>query len=309
MGKILFQLTPEIIDMIIFGMENQSDEYCVDIKTGDIISETEAYEEYEGEDIDSYAIPVPDWLPADGFQLMESFVASLHNPIHKETLREVLSAGKGAFRNFKNTVKEHESLTLQWYLHKEKMMRSRVIEWYNINSEIIKYSNIEENTDETENLILTDFVFNVDCLKWENLIVEKSAESIRESLGEREAVIAEYLISKNKFWLDIPGNTHVFVCAETVDGEFAGCISGGIIEAEDTHIIIAVANVIWVEKKFRGMGLARHLIDNFSQYVMNHKADKLVFELPGRGSLLNSTLEARGLSVFFTTMAVITENL
>lgn len=309
MGNIIFQLTPEIIDMIIFGMENQSDEYCVDIKTGDVLSETQVDEEYEDRDLDSFVLPVPDWLSADGFQLMESFVVSLHNPIHKETLRKVLAEGRGAFRNFKNAVKEHESLTQQWYIYKEKMMRSRVIEWYNINSEILKYSDIDENTDETENLVLTDFVFNVDCLKWENLIVEKSAESIRESLGDPETVIAEYLISKNKSWLDLPGNMPVSVSAETIDGEFAGCISGGIIEAGAARHIIAVGNVIWVEKKFRGMGLARHLIDNFSQYVMNHKADKLVFELPGRGSLLNSTLEARGLSVFFTTMAVITENL
>ena len=80
MTKILFQLTPEIIDMIIFGMENQSDEYYVDIKTGGVLSETQAEEEYEDEYIDSFIMPVPDWLPTDGFQLMESFVAALHNP-------------------------------------------------------------------------------------------------------------------------------------------------------------------------------------------------------------------------------------
>lgn len=309
MGKILFQLTPEIIDMIIFGMENQSDEYCVDIKTGDVLSKTQADEEYKGRDLDSFVISVPDWLSADGFQLMESFVASLHNPIHKETLGKVLSAGKGAFRNFKNTVKEHGSLTQQWYLHKEKMMRSRVIEWYNINSEMIKYSNIDENTDETENLILTDFVFNVDLSKWENLIREKSAESIRESLGEPETVIAEYIISKNKSWLDLPGNIPVSISAETIDGEFAGCISGGIFEAGAARHIIAVGNVLWVEKKFRGMGLARQLIDDFLKNALLLKAERILFELSGSGLVLGSTLEARGASVFFTTMAVITENL
>ncbi|MEA1911927.1 MAG: UPF0158 family protein, partial [Spirochaetota bacterium] len=173
MGKILFQLTPEIIDIIIFGMENQSDEYLVNIKTGDLISETEAFEEYEDEDIDSNLIPVPDWLPSDGFQVMESFVAALHNPEYREVLRNVLAAGKGAFRNFKNIVKGNELLARQWYSHKEKIMRSRVVEWYNINCEILKYSNIDENTDETENLILSDFVFTDDSSKWKSLIDEK----------------------------------------------------------------------------------------------------------------------------------------
>ena len=253
MGKILFQLTPEIIDMIIFGMENQSDEYCVDIQTGNVFSRTDASEEYD--DIDSLTLSVPEWLSADGFQLMEGFVAALHNPVYKDTLRKVLSEGRGAFRNFKNTIKENESLTQQWYLYKEKVMRSRVVEWYNINSDILKYSDIDENTDETENLILTDFIFTVDCPKWKNLITEKSDESIRESLGEQETVFAEYLISKNKFWLDIPGNTPVFVCTETVDGEFAGCISGGILEAGDTRRIVAVANAVWVEKNSEEWGL------------------------------------------------------
>ncbi len=309
MGKILFKLTPEIIDIIIFGMENQSDEYCVDIKTGDVISVTEAYEEYEDEDIDSFVIPVPDWLPADGFQLMESFVVSLHNPVHKEALRKVLSAGRGAFRNFKNTIKEHDSLTQQWYLHKEKVMRSRVIEWYNINSEILKYSDIDENTDETENLILTDFVFSTDCSKWEDLTNEKSDESVRESLGDREELLAEYLISRNRSFQDLPGNIPLSVCAETIDGEFAGFISGGMVETGVSRRLVAVGNIIWVEKKFRGMGLARHLIDSFSQNAEVQRCERIIFELPGRGSLLNSTLEARGASAFFTTMAVNVKNL
>lgn len=307
MRKILFQLTPEIIDMIIFGMENQSDEYCVDIKTGDVLSETQVDEEYEEVDIDSLLIPVPDWLPSDGFQLMESFVASLHNPAYRESLRNVLSAGKGAFRNFKNTIREEDSLTQQWYIHKEKVLRSRVIEWYNVNSEIIKYEDIDENTDETENLILTDFVFRVDCSRWKNLIDEKMDESIRESLGNNEEILADYLLSRNKSWLKVPGNTPLFVCAETVDGEFAGFISGGLVETGIVRHSIAVANVIWVETRYRGMGLARHLIDNFSKNANAKKCAKIIFELPGRGVSLDSTLEARGFSAFFTTMAVITE--
>ncbi|MCK5673819.1 MAG: GNAT family N-acetyltransferase [Spirochaetales bacterium] len=309
MTKILFQLTPEIIDMIIFGMENQSDEYYVDIKTGDVLSETQAEEEYEDEYIDSFIMPVPDWLPTDGFQLMESFVAALHNPAYKEDLRKILSIGKGAFRNFKNTVKKHESLTQQWYLHKEKVMRSRVIDWYNLNSEILKYNEIDENTDETENLILSDFIFNTNSSKWKELINDKSEESIHESLGEQDGDIAEYLICKNNSLLALPGNIDVSICAETLDGEFAGCIKGGIIKAGDNESILAVANVIWVEKKFRGMGLARHLIDKFTQNAENKKCEKIIFELTGMGSILNSSLEARGASTFFTTIAVKIDNM
>ena len=99
------------------------------------------------------------------------------------------------------------------------------------------------------------------------------------------------------------------VCAETLDGEFAGSIKGGIIKTGDNDRIIALANVIWVEKKFRGMGLARHLIYNFIQNAILLKAERVIFELPGRGFSLNSTLESRGAATFITTMAVKTENM
>lgn len=310
MGRILFQLTPEIIDLIIFGMENQSDRYYVNINTGVVLSDVQTGKCSEGERL--LLIPLPEWLSADGFQLMEGFVALVHNPIHKEVLRRVLSAGKGAFRNFKNAVKDDDSLTAQWFHHKERVMRLRVIEWYNLNSEIIKYSSIdentEENTDETENLILTDFVFNTNYSFWKDLIAQKSAEAIRESLGD-DYLLAEYLLCKYKSFAENPENTPVFVCAETVVGEYAGHIGGSIIKTECSGHIFAVSNIIWVEKKFRGMGLARHLVDLFTQNANSKSCEKLIFELPGSGSVLNSTLETRGASAFLTTMEVSVQRL
>jgi len=304
MGKILFKLTPEIIDMIIFGMENQSDEYFVDISTGEVMSDTQVMEEYEDEIIDTKFIPEPNWLPADGFQLMESFVAYLHNPVQKETLGKVLSAGRGAFRNFKNTIKENESLTQQWYVHKEKVMKSIVIDWYNLNSEILKYNDIEENTDETENLILSDFIFTGNSKKWESLILPKSSEAVQESLGEEDTIIADYVISRNRIIHDQSGSRHVFISAETVGGDFAGFISGLVIGQEPSSCIISVVDIIWVEKIFRGLGIARRLVDEYSKNVRVAGVKRIVYELPGSIPTMVSTLEARGATHVFTTLAV-----
>ena len=52
------------------------------------------------------------------------------------------------------------------------------------------------------------------------------------------------------------------------------------------------------------MGLARHLADNFLQNANTKGCKKIIFELPGKGSFLSSTLEARGASVILTTMGV-----
>ncbi len=304
MGKILFQLTPEIIDMIIFAMENQADEYYVDIKTGDVLSESQAEEEYDDEYINSFTVPVPDWFSSDGFQLMESFVAAMHNPVYEDQLRKILSAGKGAFRNFKNTVKEHESLTQQWYRHKENIMSSRVIEWYNLNSEILKYKDINENTDETDNLISSDFIFLEGDSKWQDVFKEKYSEAVNESLSGLDSFYADYIISRNEYYSNLPGNIPLLICAETISGEFAGFISGYIFKSNLNPSSFALANAVWVEKLYRGLGLAKSLIDKYFILAQKNNAEKIIFELPESNSVLNSTLDARDLSVLLTTRVV-----
>jgi hypothetical protein len=304
MGRIFFQLTPEIIDLIIFGMENQSNEYFVHIKNGSVASKAELADEHSVQEIEASSISVPDWLPSDGFQLMESFTASLHNPVHKKTLLAVLSSGRGAFRSFKKTVKENEVLTRQWYVHKEKIMKSRVVDWYNLNCDILKYNDINENTDDTDNLILSDFIFYTNSTKWERVIAEKAIKSIYESLSQEESILAEYIITKNRLFTDMPDNSPLMVSVESANGEFTGFINGRIIEVKSSNCVLAVCNNIWVEKQFRGMGLARHLIDEFSKNAVNLNAEKIIFELPDRNFVLKSTLAARGGTGFFTTTAV-----
>ncbi len=301
---LLFELTDEIIDLIIFGMEDQGEDYYVNIQNGIVGSRSFILRDQNAANIDSTAIPVPEWHPSDGFQLMERFVAAIHNPVHKEALVDILSAGRGAFRNFKSYVKESEILSKQWYSHKDKIMRSRVVEWYNTNCDILKYKDIEENTDETENLILDDFVFRIDYSDQEDLIKCKAEVSIRENLDKRGKGIADFFIKRNILFLESPGVEALSVYAETLEGEYAGSITGGSFSDTDSDTKLGVVHSVWVEKKFRGMGLARHLIDQFLKEAVNRSIKTVLFELPGGSSELKSTLEARAASSIFTTMAV-----
>jgi len=307
LSGIDFQLNPEIIDLIIFGMENQSDEFCVNVKTGKVLSVNEARQVY-GE-IDDVVIPVPQWLPADGFYLMESFVADLHNPVCQESLRSILTSGKGAFRNFKKAVKENDTLTQQWYLHRERILKSRVIDWYHRNSEILKYQDIDENTDETDNLIISDFVFTCNSKKWENLIIIKCIEAVEESLGQDDKLLADYFITRNRILKTLPNIRSVFISAETISGDFAGCISGFIMEQDKSHRVIQIIDRIWVEKIYRGLGIARLLLDKNLQDAANSGVEKIIYELPGSTPVLVSTLETMGADKLFTTLAVIVEKM
>ncbi len=304
MGGLLFRLTEEIINLIIFGMENQSDEYYVNIENGLVGSKSSILQDAGDSDIDSIALPVPEWHPADGFQLMESFVVSVHNPQHAKALGEILSAGRGAFRNFKSYVKGSDVLAKQWYAHKERVMRSRVVEWYNTNCEILKYEYIDENTDETENLISTDFTFLTDCPDRDDLIKRKSEEAVRECMDSGTAAVTDYILKRNEGFFNQPGVTSLSVCAETPEGELAGVIYGGTAGSFISGSKLGFVISIWVEPVFRGMGLARHLIDEFIREAAARSVDTVIFELPGAGSVLKSSLEARGSGEVVTTMAV-----
>ena len=87
------ELTPELIDQIIFGMENQISYYYLDLEQGKVEEESQLEEEQRTDE--SRYILIPRWSSADGFQLMERFVDSLRNPVFRERLREALASRKG----------------------------------------------------------------------------------------------------------------------------------------------------------------------------------------------------------------------
>ena len=65
-----FKMTPELMDQVIFGMENQKDKMVLDSETGLVVpTSTLTEEELQGEQY----YQLPSWEPADGFQLMEGF--------------------------------------------------------------------------------------------------------------------------------------------------------------------------------------------------------------------------------------------
>ncbi len=122
-----FDLTKEILDQIIFAMEDQTEESVVDRSSGEVIIVRGDDGRYGGE---RYA-PTPEWKPIDGYQLMERFVTGLRNPTLREELRAALGAGRGVFRSFKDALKKNPEIEKRWYLFKEREMRRVVLDWYN----------------------------------------------------------------------------------------------------------------------------------------------------------------------------------
>ena len=73
-----FELSPEVYDQIIFAMEDQASRSFVHRLTGQVVTG----ERLEGGD---QYVSAPRWKPADGFHLMEGFVATVPNRFYRSS--------------------------------------------------------------------------------------------------------------------------------------------------------------------------------------------------------------------------------
>ena len=148
-----FTLNSELVEQIIFAMEDQQNQYYVHMDTGELLREEEIEEdeaeedEAEGEDP---FIPIPEWRPVDGFLMMEKFVARLRNPLLRDQLKDALTSGRGVFRKFKDILKTNPEIERLWFSFKERELRKVVWQWYNDNRELAGLDRLEEETDPAE---------------------------------------------------------------------------------------------------------------------------------------------------------------
>jgi len=170
-----FELSDELVDEILFAMEDQNGEFALDARSGTVLDSTEM-------DEDAVVYPLPEWGSADGFRLMESFASSLRNPVVRAELSAALDRGRGVFRAFKDTLTEHPEVERLWFAYKERRMRQEIIDWYNALRESWGLERIGEEPEETEDLILEDFRFRP---------ARDGDEGVPDGLGGGPAFVAE----------------------------------------------------------------------------------------------------------------------
>ena len=149
-----FELSPEIMEQIIFAMEDQTAEWYVHrvsgaLATGDLVEEAEQVELPEQAE---QFVPLPLWQPVDGFRLMERFVATVRNPFHREHLRSALAHGRGVFRSFKNALHQRPDLERLWHGFKEREMRRIVAQWYDREREAAGLERLGWEPEESDDL-------------------------------------------------------------------------------------------------------------------------------------------------------------
>ena len=175
-----FILSPEIVDDLIFAMENQNMRFLFDAKEGCCIPD-----ECIRDDAEERYYDIPEWTSAQGFRVMEQFTARVHNPLLREPLLNALGQRKGVFRRYKEVLRTAPAIEQEWYRFKEQQMKSTVYEWYNNLRSLwgLEKISFEEETD--TQLLQEDFTFRIEqCDTVKSELLQNFISIMEESVGD-----------------------------------------------------------------------------------------------------------------------------
>ncbi len=295
-----WEFTPELVDQVIYSMENQEESFLLDFETGDILQADQVTD--SGNDNRWYELPV--WRSNEGFQLMERFVAGLRNPIVRDELRGALSAGKGVFRQFKNALKSRQEVEKVWHRFKEREMKKVVYDWFNQILEVQGLARLELPADEpTDELILSDFALREGPGSHEQAILALDREAFAMAFPQADPSRLPAVYERRRKVLP-PLSEGVVIHAEAPSGEFAGFVWGVKLRDEITEDMVVELVQIAVAEEFRGLGLGRSLFRGFIAASEAAGAARATMRLEGRQLAISGLLEREGFVVTAHTMEI-----
>jgi GNAT superfamily N-acetyltransferase len=308
-----FPLTEELINQIIFAMEDQRHRFVVDRETGAMLREEElpAGESLQGGETgapgqDRQAVrgreleaeepgpldgvpaprprylPIPTWGPAEGFHLMERFVLKLRNPIFAEMLREALSSGQGVFRRFKDMLRKNREIERLWFAFKDKEMKQVVEQWYEAERELAGLERLAAEGEPPLELVASDF----SIIPGEARHVEPALKLEQKVFGELHA--GPYERSDLPPLMD---RRSLFLVAELTGGEFAGFVWA--VEEGPSSLRLAQ---LAVRKHFRGIGLGTQLLRRLLLQAREAGYARVLAPLRGDCLALSHLFEGLGFS-------------
>ncbi|MAG13158.1 MAG: hypothetical protein CMN78_01030 [Spirochaetales bacterium] len=287
------RINHEVIDQIIFGMENQDQQFMFDIESGEVVT----IDPVEGE-VGKDHVDLPDWNSSMGFQLMEKFVANLRNPIYRDILREALSSGKGVFRKFKNSLKGRPDIEQLWFQFKEREMKRYVIEWFETIQEAKHLEQVQVEEEETEELVLSDFSVYFTDDEDQSVYREYDRKAFAENYPDLPAnVVNDYYSSIR---IGIETMRVDILRAETPDGDLAAFVwflehgdsTGGPSEGGDARYARIIQ--LYVLPEYRGLGLARTLLECLLEEASQRGIEWVFAEAHGEAVDFGDTLIAEG---------------
>ena len=153
-GTVQFELTPILLEEIVFAMEDLRHTRLLDTSRAALVSVAEGSGLEEGE-----LVPLPDWTSADGYRLMEAFAASPAAESLRAALLEALGRGHGVFRAYKDVLSAEPVVLDRWHIFKRRALERRVWLWYNALREQWGLERMGDEPEETDDILLEDFCF------------------------------------------------------------------------------------------------------------------------------------------------------
>ena len=266
MGAPRLRLTDEILERVIFGMENQRERLSLDPSDGMLKGEHDG-----GADM----VPLPPWRPADGYRRMDRFVGTLPNAVFAHRLRDILNGSSGVFRQFKDALAERPEIQSLWRRFKMREMRRSALSWLSRWADALDLANLGPEPEDWEDLPISEFS------------VRPAAEAERVLIGTLDAAArVETGVAASK-------NTGASVLvAETPAGEVAGFSRIVLTEGMAGRL-----EQVYVLPEFRGLGVGGLLAEHGFNYARDMGAERFTITIGSSGSMLEGWLEREGFTI------------
>ncbi|MGE4453377.1 MAG: UPF0158 family protein [Sphaerochaeta sp.] len=268
-------LSRDLLDSIIFAMEDQVNFYYLDLKQEILVREDEMefLNEEAGEESENRFIPIPDWEPSDGFHLMEMYANRVRNPLYRERLLSALQSGRGVFRKFKDTLSEIPILERKWFSFRDEQLKRVVVTWYREQESVMQLLTLplEEEVELTDDILLEDFTFETQEGPVDEEIMDLVQDLVTElEAGTEEDRIASLVLMRH---LELDDLDHFFL-AKAQDGSIAAFLSYSMLSEDFVEIPL-----FGVKAEYRGLGLFRLLFDSFSRQMARFHYQKIIITL------------------------------
>ncbi|MDR2808554.1 MAG: GNAT family N-acetyltransferase [Spirochaetaceae bacterium] len=241
-----FKLNPELINKILFAMENQNTIFVLDTKTSNIVPSNSVASQQER------YIALPMWNSGDGYRIRERFAVQVADQDLTEELLSALNLGKGVFRAFKEVLRQHPKTEEEWVDYRNRELKRIICSWYNALKEEWGLEYIGEEPEETIDLVEEDFTFQ----SYEDGIV---AQTTRGDYAGRIGVM----------WRGTTQYIHKF----EVNPEYRGL---GLGEALLTHFLnTSDVETIFIDLPASAEDFAKTLLrKSFIPYTIRYKLDR-----------------------------------
>ena len=293
-----FSLDNELIEQIIFAMEDQQHSYYIHRHSGQLVLEAEIEEDEPSQASEDPFVPIPDWQPVNGFVLMEKFVARLRNPLLREQLKDALASGRGVFRKFKDILKTSRGAEHVWFTFKDRELRQVVRRWYNDHRELAGLERLDEEPEEIdslEDLLGSDFAILPGQERHVEAVRKLDETAFAAGFPDADARRVADFWRESRASLPEPGSEEslVFV-AETPEQDFAGFIWA--VEQSDPLVPGRILQVhqLAVVQRYQGMGLGTMLLKRIIVEARDRGYYRIHSNLSGRGIQLAAFFKELG---------------